>query len=169
MKLLLISVRSEVSRGGIATWTDRFLNACEVHGISCTLVNTELMGKRQEKGTAGRSLTDEFVRTRRIFRDLRSALKRESYDAAHLNTSCGICCPLGDEEALVRAILRLKQGDELPTMAQSALRYSEQHFNKTTFWIFRKTSSAARMRRRKRCLPPQRNRSAGTDRLQIPV
>ena len=44
--------------------------------------------------------------------------------------ACGICCPLGDEEALVRAILRLKRGDELPTMAQNALRYSERHFNK---------------------------------------
>ena len=89
MKLLLISVRSEVSRGGIATWTDRFLNACEAHGITCALVNTELVGKRQEKGTAGRNLLDEIARTRRIFRDLRDALKRETYDAAHLNTSCG--------------------------------------------------------------------------------
>lgn len=89
MKLLLISVRSEVSRGGIATWTDRFLNACEAHGISSVLVNTELVGKRQEKGTAGRNLLDEIARTRRIFRDLRDALKQEAYDAAHLNTSCG--------------------------------------------------------------------------------
>ena len=89
MKLLLISVRSEVSRGGIATWTDRFLNACESHGISCTLVNTELMGKRQAEGTATRSLADEIARTRRIFRDLKKALKADEYDAAHLNTSCG--------------------------------------------------------------------------------
>ena len=89
MKLLLMSVQSEQSRGGIATWTARFLDACEAHGISCTLVNTETVGKRQTQGTARRSALDEFVRTRRIFRDLRAALKQGKYDAAHLNTSCG--------------------------------------------------------------------------------
>ena len=51
MKLLLISVRSKVSRGGIATWTDRFLNACERHGIVCELVNTEAVGKCRKRGT----------------------------------------------------------------------------------------------------------------------
>ena len=75
MKLLLISVQSTVSRGGIAVWTDRYLSRCASHGIDCTLVNTEMIGKRAEQGTAKRSLNDEIVRTRRIFADLRDALK----------------------------------------------------------------------------------------------
>ena len=88
MKLLLVSVKSEVSRGGIAVWTDRYLSQCKTHGINCTLINTEAVGKRAEQGTAKRSLRDEFVRTRRIFKDLEGALKTD-FDAAHLNTSCG--------------------------------------------------------------------------------
>lgn len=89
MKVLLISVRSERSRGGIATWTDRFLNNCEAHDIDCDLVNIETVGKRQTRGTARRNLFDEIVRTRRIFRDLKKSLKKSEYDVAHLNTSCG--------------------------------------------------------------------------------
>jgi glycosyltransferase involved in cell wall biosynthesis len=88
MKLLLISVKSNISKGGIATWTDRFLASCEAHGIACTLVNTEAVGKRREQGTARRNLFDEVTRTCRIFRDLGSSLGAD-YDAAHLNTSCG--------------------------------------------------------------------------------
>ena len=89
MKLLLISVQSKISRGGIATWTDRFLDRCDAHGIKCDVVNMEAVGKRAELGTAKRSLKDELVRTRRIFKDLKACLKKEHYDAVHLNSSCG--------------------------------------------------------------------------------
>lgn len=88
MKLLLVSVKSEVSRGGIAVWTDRYLSRCGEHGIDCVLVNTEIVGKRAQQATAKRNIVDEFVRTRRIFKDLEGALKT-NFDAAHLNTSCG--------------------------------------------------------------------------------
>ena len=87
MKLLLISVQSTVTRGGIAVWTDHFLNACEKQNIDCTLVNTEVIGSRVDSGR--RNFLDEITRTRRIFRDLKSALKAGSFDVAHLNTSCG--------------------------------------------------------------------------------
>lgn len=89
MRLLLISVKSAVSYGGIATWTERFLANCEGHGISCDLVNTETIGKRREQGTARRNFFDEVIRTRRIFRDLRRALINNDYNVVHLNTSCG--------------------------------------------------------------------------------
>ena len=88
MKLLLISVKSQKSPGGIAVWTERYLARCDAKGAECTLVNTEMIGKRVEQSMARRSLIDEFVRTRRIFTDLKNALKAE-FDAAHLNTSCG--------------------------------------------------------------------------------
>ena len=89
MKILLISVRSSASRGGIATWTERFLGKCESHDVFCDLVNTEMIGKRVQNNTAKRCLTDEFKRTRRIFGELNQHLKKNKYDAAHLNTSCG--------------------------------------------------------------------------------
>lgn len=89
MKLLLISVRSEVSHGGIATWTERFLERCNAHEIDCTIVNTEAVGKRAMQGNAKRNLWDEVIRTRRIFRNLNKSLSTMTYDVVHLNTSCG--------------------------------------------------------------------------------
>ena len=88
MKVLLISVKSEKSKGGIAVWTRRYLEQCRVHGVDCALVNTEVVGRRATQGTGRRSLTDEWIRTRRIFRDLNACLD-EKFDVAHLNTSCG--------------------------------------------------------------------------------
>ena len=90
MKTLLISVKSQISRGGIAVWTDRFLEKCESYQIECDLVNTETVGKRREQSTVRLNLLDEAKRTRRIFNDLNRYLKsEEKYEAIHLNTSCG--------------------------------------------------------------------------------
>jgi len=87
MKLLLVSVKSEKTKGGIATWTSHFLPGCEAAGLGCTLVNTEVSGKRAETGR--RSFVGELERTVRIFKDLGSSLRNSSADVAHLNTSCG--------------------------------------------------------------------------------
>lgn len=87
MKLLLISVKSDSALGGIAVWTDRFLSRCGELDIDCSLVNTELIGSRVKTGK--RSVLGELVRTRRIFRELKRLLKKETFDAAYLNTSCG--------------------------------------------------------------------------------
>ena len=89
MKLLLISVKSEISKGGIAVWTNMFLKQCSSCGIDCDLVNTEVVGKRLKKGVFMLNLKDEYVRTRRIFRDLKKALRNNKYDVVHMNTSCG--------------------------------------------------------------------------------
>lgn len=88
MKLLLISVKSTVSRGGIAVWTDRFLQSCRERAVDCLLVNTEAVGKRATQLNAKRNFWDELLRTRRIFRQLKEQLK-EKPEVAHLNTSCG--------------------------------------------------------------------------------
>ena len=88
MKVLLISVKSEKSKGGIAVWTRRYLEQCGIRGVDCKLVNTEVIGRRATQGTGRRSLADEWFRTKRIFRDLRVCLK-ERFEVAHLNTSCG--------------------------------------------------------------------------------
>ena len=87
MNLLLISVKSDVAAGGIAVWTDYFLSHCHQNGITCHLVNTEIIGRRTY--TIRRRLWDEVVRTLRIWRDLKRQLKSHRYDAVYLNTSCG--------------------------------------------------------------------------------
>lgn len=89
MNLLLVSVKSKISVGGIATWTEQFMERCNAHGIKCHLVNTEVVGIRATQGTARRRFLDEFIRTRRIFKDLNCCLRTVKMDAAHLNTSCG--------------------------------------------------------------------------------
>ncbi len=88
LKLLLVSPKTEKSNGGIAVWTETFLKNLP-DSLDFDLLNIATVGKRAENGNAKRSMTDEFVRTRRIFRDLRNLLKTKKYDIAHINTSCG--------------------------------------------------------------------------------
>ena len=88
MKLLLVSVKSQVSYGGIVAWTDRFLQRIDPREMECVLVNTELVGQRATKLNARRNLWDEWIRTRRIFRQLKAALQ-EKPEIAYINTSCG--------------------------------------------------------------------------------
>ncbi len=89
MKVLLLSVQSAVSKGGIATWTERYLDACDQAGITCTLVNTAAVGKIATQATSKRNVWDELRRTVRMHRDLSQALKADTYDVAHVNTNIG--------------------------------------------------------------------------------
>ena len=90
MKVLLVSVKSEVSHGGIAVWTKSYLEGCDLSGIAVDLVNVEMRGQRAADGTAKRNLLDEVRRTNSILKQLRVFLKKtDCYTVAHLNTSCG--------------------------------------------------------------------------------
>ena len=89
MKILLVSPKMEKPNGGIATWTNIYLDSCSDVGIEPFVLNTEPIGKRADNGNAKRNFLDEIVRTRRIFKDLRALLKRDTYDVAHINSSCG--------------------------------------------------------------------------------
>ena len=89
MKVLLISAKSENPTGGIAVWTDYYMARCESQGIDCRLVNVGMIGSRAQKGTNHRNWMDEIIRSWRIFRDLRRQLAHNTFDVAHLNTSCG--------------------------------------------------------------------------------
>lgn len=90
MKVLLITVKSQVSKGGIASWTEGFLTGCQKKEMEIDIVNTEVIGDRLNKLTSGRNFWDEYKRTTRILSDLRKMLKRKTtYDVVHLNTSCG--------------------------------------------------------------------------------
>ena len=92
MRILLLSVKSQKSYGGIATWTEYFLEACNACGVEVDLVNTVMVGKRMENASALINVFDEYKRTKRIFTELKRCLKVQpgTYAAAHLNTSCGV-------------------------------------------------------------------------------
>ena len=90
MRVLLVSVKNEAAHGGIAVWTESYLKGCADRGIDADIVNIQMQGKRAVDGTAKRNLLDELRRTKDIFGQLCGCLKYpESYDVAHLNTSCG--------------------------------------------------------------------------------
>ena len=89
INLLLVSPRAENSQGGMVTWTVRFLKAVAGSEIKCDLLNIATIGCRAEQGNAKRNFSDELVRTKRIFRDLKQLLLSKKYDVAHINTSCG--------------------------------------------------------------------------------
>ena len=90
MNVLLLSVQSAVSKGGIAIWTERYLHACDQAGISCDLVNTAAIGRIAARATSKRNMFDEFRRTAGMHRELTRKLKAGTYDVAHLNTSIGL-------------------------------------------------------------------------------
>lgn len=90
MKVLLVSVKSENSKGGVAVWTNQYLSGCKATGIQCDIVNTEAVGKIAVYATAKRNLKDEFIRTMRINKQLNIRLRQNQYDVAHLNTNIGI-------------------------------------------------------------------------------
>lgn len=87
MKVLLISPKMENPNGGIAVWTEKYLKGCEQKNIDCDIINT----KRNKKGVFA-----EFKRIKRIFKDLKTALKTKKFDVAHLNTSIGVLGVLRD-------------------------------------------------------------------------
>lgn len=88
-KLLLVSTKTEQSKGGIAVWTDGFLHYCKQYGIDCDLLNIATIGARAKEGNAKRNFKDEFIRTKKIFQNLRKMLRNNTYEVAHVNTSCG--------------------------------------------------------------------------------
>lgn len=102
LRVLLVSAHTTGSPGGIATWTNIYLQASSEVGIESTLVNTAQIGKRREKGNSKVRFTEEFTRTKNIFKELNNSLKHNEFDVAHVNSSCG---PLG----LIRDYLCVKR------------------------------------------------------------
>ena len=90
-KILMLSVKSRKTHGGIATWTENFLDGCKNYEKQIDIVNMELVGKRRENTAAIRNLFDEYKRTRRVFSELKKkiCIPASRFSAAHINTSCG--------------------------------------------------------------------------------
>lgn len=91
MRILLVSATPPPA-GGIATWTERYLQYCHNKNLNVSLVNTAVSGGRAKKIINKTNVLDEIARTRRILKDMRSQVKMSHPDVVHLNTSCG---PLG--------------------------------------------------------------------------
>ena len=89
MKVLLVSVKSEKSKGGIAVWTKYYLSCCKKIGLESDIVNTEAIGNIAINSTAKRNLKDELIRFYRIYTQLNKYLKEKDYDVAHFNTNIG--------------------------------------------------------------------------------
>lgn len=90
-KLLMLSVKSRKTHGGIATWTKNFLDGCNDYAKQIEIVNMELVGKRRENTAAIRNVFDEYKRTKRVFSELKNKIDvpASRFSAAHINTSCG--------------------------------------------------------------------------------
>ena len=89
MNVLLISPHMQKPNGGIAAWTNLYLNGCQNTGISPKVLNIATAGRRAKNGSAKISFLDEIYRTKRILKDLNSFLKKTDFNVAHINTSCG--------------------------------------------------------------------------------
>lgn len=91
MKVLLVSPLPP-PKGGIATWTERFVEYSKQNGLICEVVNTAVTGKRAVSFSSQKKLLSEAVRTLRILKDYHSKLKYFAPDVVHINTSCS---PMG--------------------------------------------------------------------------
>ena len=91
MKVLLVSPLPP-PKGGIATWTERFVEYSKQNGLICEVVNTAVTGKRAVSFSSQKKLLSEAVRTLRILKDYRTKLRYFAPDIIHINTSCS---PMG--------------------------------------------------------------------------
>lgn len=106
MNVLLLSVSSSVSKGGIATWTAHYLEGCDEMGIRCDLVNTVAIGNIAVQSTGKRNVFDELRRIIGIHRQLTKRFRHGRYDVAHLNTSVGVFGILRDYGFAKRIVKR---------------------------------------------------------------
>jgi L-malate glycosyltransferase len=88
LKILLISPLPPPV-GGIATWTENFVNWVKHSNHEARVVNTAVVGKRMKQLSLRPSLNDEIRRTYKIIKDLKEELKINPPNIVHLNSSCG--------------------------------------------------------------------------------
>lgn len=73
--------------GGIATWTEKYLEYCKQNVIKVTLVNTATIGRRKQGGGRKQFWGDELIRCSQIALHTIKGLKKKP-EIAHINTSC---------------------------------------------------------------------------------
>ena len=86
MKILLISPKAPPV-GGIATWTEAFLNSSYIKKNDVDLINIAVTGKRKEI-VYKYNILEELVRFVKILKELKKSLKNSKYHVIHINSSC---------------------------------------------------------------------------------
>lgn len=86
MKILLLSPLPPPA-GGIATWTNLYLQSDEIKNHKSTLINTAVTGRRV-KNINKKDIKNEITRSKNILFKLRKLLTSHEYDIVHINTSC---------------------------------------------------------------------------------
>ncbi|MBQ7850714.1 MAG: glycosyltransferase, partial [Clostridia bacterium] len=94
MKVVLISPLPPPV-GGVATWTQAYLEAAGDAGFQTVCVNTNYEGRTQLV-TGRRSIRDELKRAARIWRDVRRKVRSEAPDVVHLCSACSLTGNLRD-------------------------------------------------------------------------
>lgn len=88
LKILLVSPMPPPA-GGIASWTQQYLDWSEKNNLSVEIVNTAVIGKRAEKINQKTKIIDEINRTTDIIKDLKTKINKFKPQIIHLNTPCG--------------------------------------------------------------------------------
>ncbi|MEH2957597.1 glycosyltransferase family 4 protein [Candidatus Merdisoma sp. JLR.KK006] len=87
IKVLLISAVPPPV-GGIATWTEEYLQYCRKKGYKTKIVNESMVGKRALTASDSWNIYDEAKRCFDIWHKINKELKTFSPDIVHLNTAC---------------------------------------------------------------------------------
>lgn len=158
LKVLLISAAPSNAIGGIATWTNGYLDYCKKNKISCDLVDTSKINKLHI------GILNELIRTYKVILNLKKHIAAGNhYDIVHLNSSIGrfgiirdyivarkikkkelplvihFHCDVGywDQRAIVQHFLRktLKISDYCIVLCQSSVDHLRQVYGKKTIII----------------------------------
>lgn len=138
MKVLLVSALPPPA-GGIAVWTERYLEYCEKNGIDVSLVNIALTGTRGTKINDHTSIVDEVKRTKRVLRDMRSQLNTVNPSVVHMNSSCG---PFGIYRDLLCVKAAYKKG--IPIVLHFHCNIENRVSGKAGMWALNKMTSMAK-------------------------
>lgn len=100
MNILLVSPLPPPA-GGIATWTNSFINSEQAKYNNVEVINTSVIGERSKCPTK-KNIKDEVLRTINIIKEVKLKLKKSNIDIVHVNTSCS-------KFGMLRDLLCIKQ------------------------------------------------------------
>lgn len=106
MNILLISPLPPPA-GGIASWTQKYLKNNKAAEHNVFIVNTAVIGKRVKEYNK-RRISHEIKRIHNILTDLKKQLKKNRFDAVHLNCACGRFGSIIKDYMLAAAVKRNK-------------------------------------------------------------
>lgn len=87
MRVLLFS-QFPPPNGGIASWSEQFMQYCKNGGFEAEKVNNALVGRRAENISSAINLLDELMRFLKVRRELKQKLRSFRPDVIHFNTPC---------------------------------------------------------------------------------